>query len=297
MPKQFACHFAAVDVAVSAAVGVVVCWLSLNPAASSWGTPPWSGILLGPQLCFLACCTLKGKQGKGVLGPYSIYLSFLCKQKWPFSIWTYSNPFGSQLLWDTCWIFHMVEDLASTSASLSERRVKSSWKYKFCTSRYLDEKYEELKHLLWSALECSHSESHCGLFPSKGSEEVGSSLINHDTWSSWKILGMTTDDPTTSAHLLFYLCIWIWANTIYVATGPSRLGSWLPFPCSRPWIIQRLQIILSRNMVVEQKLQGIHWGTEDHFVWRQIWIAPSPNWWCLSSLYKTSLWICSTIRM
>ena len=154
MPKQFACHFAAVDVAVSAAVGVVVCWLSLNPAASSWGTPPWSGILLGPQLCFLACCTLKGKQGKGVLGPYSIYLSFLCKQKWPFSIWTYSNPFGSQLLWDTCWIFHMVEDLASTSASLSERRVKSSWKYKFCTSRYLDEKYEELKHLLWTPTLC-----------------------------------------------------------------------------------------------------------------------------------------------
>lgn len=47
-----------------------------------------------------------------------------------------------------------------------------------------------------SPLECSHSESHCGLFPSKGSEEVGSSLINHDTWASWKLLGMTTDDPT-----------------------------------------------------------------------------------------------------
>ena len=103
-----------------------------------------------------------------------------------------------------------------------------------------------------------------------------------------------SDDPTTSAHLLFYLCIWIWANTIYVATGPSRLGSWLPFPCSRPWIIQRLQIILSRNMVAEQKLQGIHWSTEDHLSGGKyaLLIHQTGDVWVH---YTGSLRVCSTI--
>lgn len=140
-----------------------------------------------------------------------------------------------------------------------------------------------------SALECSHSESHCGLFPSKGSEEVGSSLINHDTWSSWKILGMTTDDPTIRRQVP--IC-----SSTY-ASGSEQIPSMLrlvlaDLAADYLFHVQGLESSSGfksysqgtwlQNRNCKEYIEALR----TICLVFQICIAHSPNWWCLSSLYR-----------